>query len=129
MDFTGLTFGVVFTFLDDTYVFLADSADTNIVYAAKILDQEKSRLALMMRDKYENVIKSNPKNVTFTLVVLMTKDFQDQVASLNKSDYERSLIGFPPYKRLNEEDCKKIKEEILKGSFPPELKEKLSLTT
>jgi hypothetical protein len=124
-----LTFGDVFTFCDETLIFLTDSISTKTVYAVKILDQEKSRQALMLRDKYEYLSIKNEKYTAFTLVVLSTKEFQDCVVRIDQPARDASLVGRPPYKRLNEEDCKKIKEEILNGSYPPDLKEKLSLTT
>ena len=124
-----INFGDVFRYLDKTFVFLAESAPKNIIYAARILNSEDSLQMKKLNDKYQYKPNYNQHSTAFSIVVLRTQEFEDCVAWLHNPDHDSSDLR-SPYTKLDEDDLKQIKTEILEGNnFPAELKEKLSQTT
>ncbi|MBU1071506.1 hypothetical protein KKG65_03825 [Patescibacteria group bacterium] len=125
---TMVSFGDVFNYQGDNYVFLADSPEKKIVYAARILDHQASKKLQKLHDRYE--FKSNyvPDSMTWAFVVLKTKDFQDCVAWLNNPGHDNSHLC-AAHSKLDEDDLIELKKQVLERNLPPDLKEKLKQTT
>jgi len=123
--FTSVKFGDVFEFNEKYYIFLAKTEDT--IYVAQILspiDSDKVRKlceAKLKQTKNSILLKSNP---LYCYVVLRTEEFKERLAHLHQSQKnETDIIVEEVLCTLNEGDLKEIKEEILTGAVPLELRE------
>ncbi|MCR4311060.1 MAG: hypothetical protein NUV54_00605 [Candidatus Taylorbacteria bacterium] len=105
------TFGDIFRFREEFYVFLAASSEE--IFAAKILDHENSRIL-------ESISKRSSDKPLYWYVILTTDEFKDRAAHLMKTQQD---IGIEPLLdwvggSLNETDLKDLKSEIMKDGSP-----------
>jgi hypothetical protein len=122
--FTSVKFGDVFEFNEKYYIFLAKTED--IIYVAQILspiDSDKVRRMCEVKLKQAKnsiLLKNNP---LYCYVVLRTEEFKERLAHFHQSQKnETDLIVEEVVCTLNKDDLKDIKEEILAGAVPLELK-------
>ena len=106
------TFGDVFQYNDNEYIFLAETED--VTYAAKILDRELSRYVIGERD---GAIRRNSyviDNLVYSFVILKTPELKERVALFLGAD--RNIpqgVAFTPLDIfLLPEDIKQIWKEI-----------------
>lgn len=118
-------FGDIFRYREEEYVYLAQNGE--IIYAAKILDKEKTDKVLKL---YENSCRTNriekvKSNVLYSFVILSTDEFKDRMAHFNNTDKNNIEPSFDILGVLNEKDLKAVKHEILDKSsaVPLKLKE------
>jgi len=100
-------FGDIFRYKEDEYVFLAQS--DGIIYAAQILDKEKTNQILRLYEKR----KHKSSNVLYSYVILSTDDFKDRMAHLNNTDKNNVELSLDIIGSLNKQDLNEIKAEIL----------------
>lgn len=127
MEITILTFGDVFRLKEsEEFVFL--SATDQVVYAAKILNNEQTRELYNAAQKRDH--KTTVKNQVYFFVVLQTKEFKSRIAHLGKTDsnnIERVSIYMNKVCKLDNNDLLLIKESLLSEEtfVPKALKESI----
>lgn len=125
-----ISFGDVFNYSGNTFVFLAESIEKKIIYAGRVLDPENSVRLEKFCEKQQYKSNYNPDSTAYSFVVLKTKAFQNCAAWFNKPDIEGETANMrPQHLKLDKEDLKEIKKIILDGAFPQELKERLKQIT
>lgn len=118
------TFGEVFLYQGEEYVFFAQDIERNIIYAGRILSEDHTNGLIKL---FEGKVKSGAdvsNNKVFSYVVLGTEEFQKRAVmcgshELNSSGKYRHSLG--------EDDIEKIKEEIKDGPSPKALKDLVEL--
>ena len=122
-----LSFGEVFFFENDYYIFLGDTGRT--IYAAKILDVRQS----WDIEKYQNdeikrngTVNLNDRRI-FSFVILKTDQFRDRAASFVKPDIDGSYQHFivePDGKSIIDEDILALRDRVLEmRTVPQELRD------
>lgn len=121
-----ITFGEVVKYKEVEYVYLA--ATEEVIYLAKILNHTDGEAINKLYIKRQSQgAMSNIKiadSPLYCFVQLTTNEFKDRLAHFHQPgqdfgrDYIMDSIG-----RLNDADLKEIKETIMKGPVPLELKE------
>jgi hypothetical protein len=117
-------FGDVFRYGEKEYVYLAKTDD--IIYAAQILDSEKSAMVLDMRLRLAATGQEKLKDtIVFCFVQLSTEKFKDRLAHFKDVAANVDIdCTFDVIRTLDLDDLKDIKTEITDSSFiPRELKE------
>lgn len=111
-----IKFGDVVRYNENEYVFLAQN--DGIIYAAKILDKNTTgSIQKLEESRYKkNSIQKVKNNVLYSYVILSTDEFKDRMAHLNNTDKNNFELVFDITCTLNNNDQKKIKEEILNES-------------
>ena len=121
-----LSFGDVFSFGGENFVFLVESPAKKIVYAARIFDLDKSRMYREFCEQQQYKPNYRQNSTIYSIVILSTDEYRDCIAWLHETQYDNTHLGHP-HARLNDEDLMKIKDEILNGeNFYPDLKERLA---
>jgi len=117
-----ITFGDIFRYREEEYVYLAQNGE--VVYAAKILDEEKAEQILRL-DKLKTRNDKIKNNVLYSFVILSTDEFKDRMAHFYNTDKNNIEPSFDIVGLLNKDDMKKVKEEILykNSAVPIKLKE------
>lgn len=117
-----ITFGDIFRYKEEEYVYLAQNGDT--VYAAKILDKEKTDQVLKL-DKRRMRNEKVKSNVLYSFVVLSTNEFKNRMAHFSNTDKNNIEPSFDVIGLLNKNDLKEVKGEILykNSAVPIKLKE------
>ena len=128
--FTSLTFGDIFKYYENDYVFLV-GADEGIIYAAKILDKNDSKKLETHCHKACGGPKSykTEHNILYYFVKLTTDGLEDRIAHLGKTATEDTRITEREINiELNQKDKEKIKEEIINSGsvLPKQLKDLVS---
>ena len=121
-----LTFGDVVRIKEEEYVYLA--ATDEIIYSAKILGhQETTKINNLYIKKQSSgalVDVRVANSPLYCFVILTTREFEKRMAHFHQpgrdfqAELERLILG-----KLNEGDMKEIKQTILSGPVPMELKE------
>lgn len=113
MEETLVKFGDVFRYRETEYVFLAQTDE--VVYAAKILDDEMTGKLQVMSDRLERAPTSaRRKNPAYSFVILQTDDFKGRAAHFGRTDNsDHQVSRFEVISSLAKEDCTQIKNEIL----------------
>lgn len=121
-----ITFGEVLQFKGSEYVYLA--ATEEIIYLARILNSsEGDTINSLYLKKLSGGAMSKVRvadSPLYCFVILTTEEFKNRMAHLHKSGYD--FGPFSPMEcmgRLNEKDLKEIKETIISGPVPLELKD------
>lgn len=113
-----LTFGGIFRFAENDYVFLAEAED--VIYAARILELTETKRLTSLFDKR---VKQNTVNLNriaiFTFVELKTKEYFGRAALLHKTGQSIGIQIQSLNIRLCDEDLKNIKQEILESKTVP----------
>ncbi len=110
------TFGSIFLYRDDFYVYLGLTPSGRL-FAARILDPYGTKVLQDTSDRVESRPPGAPLKGSLALcfVILTTNDFQNQAASLHRTgdhvDEERD-VQFDG-RSLNADDVKSLKEMIL----------------
>ncbi len=117
-------FGSVFMYKGKEYVFLAKTE--SIVYAAEILSTQASTQIDRLFQK--QVAGGKDVNVRqhwlYCYVMLTTHDYEGRSAHMGKTGQDNfSSFVDPLQKELNAEDLKNIKDGIMNGNVPLELKD------
>ena len=125
-----LKFGSVFRHKEKDYVYLTHTEET--LYSALVLNSE---LSDRLKKRCEEIVKtkSSPKTSellsrpSYFFVELRTEEFKERVAHLYNTDQNPidACLSLSPIEKLIKEDLNRIKEEIINGPTPLELKEKL----
>lgn len=117
-----VTFGDIFRYKEEEYVYLAQNGE--IVYAAKILNEEKAEQILRL-DKLKTRNNKIKNNVLYSFVVLSTDEFKGRMAHFYNTDKNNIEPSFDIIGLLNKKDMKEVKEEILykNSAVPIKLKE------
>jgi len=117
-----ITFGDIFRYKEEDYVYLAQNSE--IIYAAKILDEEKANQILKLEERRIRSPKMQ-NHVLYSFVILSTNEFKNRMAHFNRTDENNISASFDIVGLLNREDMIKVKEEILNenSAVPIELKE------
>ncbi|MBI4034111.1 MAG: hypothetical protein HY378_01000 [Candidatus Brennerbacteria bacterium] len=116
-----ITFGKIFSFRDDYFIWLAVDSEEERLYLAKILNKEDTKTLVSLDKKLER----NPRKYDTPLlayVVLTTEDFNGCAATLIRPDVhadQKDVGGFNWLGELNEEDMSKLKKKILDGIGVP----------
>lgn len=116
-------FGDIFRYREEEYAYLAQNGE--IIYAAKILDKEKTDQVLKLCDKQYKYAPNNEKiksNVLYSFVMLSTDEFKDRMAHFEGTDKNNIEPSFDIIGSLNEKDLKAVKHEILDRSSAVPLK-------
>ena len=121
-----VTFGEVVKYKETEYVYLAATAV--IIYLAKILNRTDgeaiSRLYLKRQSQGAMSNIKTADSPLYCFVQLTTDEYKDRLAHFHQPgqdfgrDYAMDSVG-----RLNDADLKEIKETIMTGPVPLELKE------
>lgn len=121
-----LAFGDVFRFQEREFVFLAQTLE--IIYAAEILDQVKSRLLVKTYEQSVSKSKDISQITYFCFVILETGEFKDRVATMHKPGHDPFYVSSNILTSLNEKDKNALRLEILKpkSAAPGELKHLVS---
>lgn len=117
-----VTFGDIFRHKEQEFVYLAQNGD--VVYAAKILDEEKTNQILKLEKR--RIRNAKIKNhVLYSFVILSTDEFKNRMAHFNNTDKNNIEPTFDIIGLLNKKDMKEVKEEILykNSAVPIRLKE------
>lgn len=115
------TFGKVFLFKNNNYVWLAFDPNEEKLHLAMIWDREKTKELIRLDNKEAKKPNSSPDNPLFAYVVLTTEDFKERAAHLIKSDEHiekndaENKDDFKPLGELNNEDLIGLKSRILEG--------------
>ena len=113
-------FGDIFRYNEEQYVFLASTDE--IVYAARVLDPEKTALINQMNNRRaaRHDASRTDGNSLYWYVVLTTNELEECAAHLKDTDQDASRDRFFEWigKTLNENDITHLKEEILKEGCP-----------
>ncbi len=117
-------FGDVFRHTEEDYVFLAQT--DGIIYAAKILDEEKTAATQKLNEiriKANNIQKT--KHALYSYVILSTDDFKNRMAHFYNTDKNKFELSFDIICSLNKNDQKEIWKEILheNSAVPIKLKQ------
>ena len=121
-----VTFGEVIKYKETEYVYLA--ATEVIIYLAKILNRTDgetiNRLYLKRQSQGAMSNIRTADSPLYCFVQLTTDEYKDRLAHFHQPgqdfgrDYAMDSVG-----RLNDADLKEIKETIMTGPVPLELKE------
>jgi len=93
---TSIVFGDIFKYEDHEYIFLVQT--DSIIYAAKILEPEESKIINRL---YERRVASNSileKSILYCYVKLETAQFKDRIAhfkSTGQDDFRLSVEKLP----------------------------------
>lgn len=111
-----LIFGEIFSIKEMEYIFLG--IDSDVLYAAKILDIELSKRVerLFFNRVYEN--KATNKTI-FCFIKLVTSQYKDRIASMTKPELDKNIKITRMRINIKDSDKKKIKEEILTSNLAP----------
>lgn len=124
-----LTFGDIFFYQNDDYVYLAMS-DNGIIYAARILSANHSSQMIRARDAAisKDGERRTGEKVVYCFVQLKTDGYSDRVAHLNQSDSQKNQHSMlrTPGQAVCSEDMISLRDEILQGPVPVELKNQVS---
>jgi len=108
-----MNFGEVVKFKSWEYVYLMETTD--IIYLAKILDKDKSKLLVEQRNK---VFTQGSKNMPYkqalikwAFVELSTAEYKERIAHYGYPDFDPEDI-LDPIGLLDLEDRKKLQTEI-----------------
>lgn len=123
-----LNFGDVFAYRGEDYVYLAESPENGITYAARILNSEHSRELNNIHERQQSSPNYNLDSLVYSFVVLSSAEYRDQLAWFRGTGTDGTRAT-QPHTALENDDLKKIKDEILTGPLPEDLKEKIRLTT
>lgn len=124
-----LTYGDVFFYSNEEYVYLAMS-DQGVIYAARILSAVHSDLILKGRDsaiKLEGETRASEK-IVYCFVQLKTNGYSNRVAHLKESDSQKNpnaMLVSKPGEVICLEDMLSLRDEILNGPVPVELKNQI----
>lgn len=111
-----IQFGNIFRRSEKEYVFLAQS---DVVYAALILDDAMTQRVTELSDRREMQKSSSRNHPAFAIVILETEEFKGRGAYFAKTD-QADAPSFDIIGSVCDADRKKIKEEILsEGSAVP----------
>ncbi len=110
MDGTLVTFGDVFRYNEEFYVYLALNADAGILYAARILNEGQTKAFDKMSIKSKI---DDEKNLTFCYVMLKTENFKNRAAHFYQNEHESSNIYIEKFCSLDKEDLIKIKAQVM----------------
>ncbi len=120
-----VTFGDVFLYQGDEYVFFVDDAEGGVVYAGRLLDYATSQsLQKLVANKESRGIDLH-KGPVFSYVVLMTKNFEKRAVICGGPATLNSI--YRPYATLDQNDIEEIKKEISDGPAPGALKNLVKL--
>ena len=124
-----LTFGDIFFYSNEEYVYLAMSGQ-GVIYAARILSNKDSEMFVQFRDgaiKKDGEQRTSEK-IVFCFIQLKTEGYSKRVAHLNQSDSQKNpnaiLVG-RPQEVLCEEDMLALRDEIINGPVPLDLKQQV----
>ncbi len=111
-------FGDIFRYREEEYLYLAQNGE--IIYAAKILDENKSDQLIKFSEK-----RRNHWNVLYSFVILSTDEFKGRIAHFKDTDKNSIESYFDVIGSLNKKDLREIKQEILNknSAVPIKLKE------
>ena len=114
-----IKFGDVFRYREKEYVFLVQTEE--VIYAAKILDQENTERVQKLASRPRAMNITNQGNVAYSFIILHTADFRSRAAHLgNPGGAEHQISSFDLICTLDKEDVTNIKKEILEdGSTVP----------
>lgn len=121
-------FGSIFKFKEEYYVYLGETPEGDTLYAARILDIEKTNLL----KKADEQMSKKPAHVihdslTLCFVILTTEDFHGCAAHLLRPDGNATPSSNVEYtnKSLNEIDSKELKDTVLNDLAIPEKLKKI----
>ncbi|HKX72943.1 MAG TPA: hypothetical protein VJM32_02945 [Candidatus Saccharimonadales bacterium] len=123
-----VNFGDVFTYEEQDFVYLGESVEKKIVYAARILDDKQSFALKKFSEDAQYKHSYNPDSMLYSFVTLETQDFKDKLAWFKDTGRDGTKPT-RPHCTLEANDLTKIKQEILTGPLPQELKEIVEKTT
>jgi hypothetical protein len=113
-----LKFGDVFRFKEQEFVFFY--LTTDFMYVARILDLKQSQ---QVKSLYENKVRlghmtnAARDHAIYSFVVLTTEEFNERMANFAKTQEDVNI--FPDIVgRVNDDDLKAIKKEIISDSCP-----------
>ncbi len=121
-----VTFGDVFQYIGDEYVYFAEDVEEDIVFAGKILlPPETSRLVAVEKGRQA---KNLPEQLSpiYSYIVLSTSEFKRR-AVLCAYGIESVRQVRRPHASLDMDDRERIKTEIMEGPAPIRLKELVRL--
>lgn len=127
MDFT-VVFGDVFRYRGEEYVYFAESATQDIIFAGKILDLPFTDRLLLIEQSRQTKNTPTHRTPVFSYVVLSTEEFDRRAVLCAEGVDGVHRVGLP-HARLSEDDIQSIREEILSGPAPKKLQELISLLT
>lgn len=121
-----ITFGEVIKYKEAEYVYLA--ATEEIIYLARILnleDGDKINKLYLLRQSAGIMTKPQILNSPlYCFVILTTDNFKDRMAHFHQPGHDFGPeMNFDIIGRLNSQDLKEIKQTIMTGPVPIELKE------
>lgn len=126
-----IQFGDVFKYREKEYVFLAKTDE--VLYAAQILSKEytdKLNSLYERKCKHPRHAERIKNHVLYCFVILSTDNFRDRAAHLGLSERPEvdDDILLDIYCRLDQQDLKEIKSEIMRedSTVPIKLKELIS---
>lgn len=122
-----LSFGDVFEFAGEEYVYLAYAPGVNILYAAKVLNQGLSSQVQNL-EAFASKKPGYARNLLYCFVVLSTPALEPRLAHFAKTGNENISVG-KYVCTLTSDDIKALKQEILEGPLPEKLKDIIKETT
>ena len=120
------TFGSVFKYKENYFVYFTITPEGDRVFAAKILDSDLTSDLKSMSRRYEK-LPAHPMSGSLTLcfVILSTTEFDGQAATFVGTGDHVSPQDGPAFmftgKRLNEDDIKALRKTILEDQAIPPL--------
>jgi|GEM_PF-2336301 hypothetical protein len=124
------TFGSVFKYKENYFVYFTMTPEGDRVFAAKILDSDLTSDLQRMSRRYEK-LPAHPMSGSLTLcfVILSTAEFKGQAATFVGTGDHVSPQDGPAFtftgKSLDEEDIKELRKTILEDKAVPSLLTKL----
>ncbi len=117
-----LSFGDVFRYREEEYVYLARTED--VFYTAKILNKEDTSKVENQANRPSRIQIKSP---LYCFVMLDTEEFKERMAHLHNTDKNEVNIYSDKYCSLNKKDLNALKAEILDPEtlVPRQLKESI----
>lgn len=112
-----LFFGDIFRYEENEFVYLCGADD--IIYAARILDEDLSKRILFESEKAASRGKQVDSMPVYCFVILKTQDFKNRAAYFGSPDFS-GICSDRKICSLVEDDIASIKKEILASRGVPE---------
>jgi hypothetical protein len=115
-------FGSIFKFKDEYFVLLGQTAESDTLYSAKILNLEESGLLMKMKERADKSKAPYRESLHLLFVILTCDDFKGRAASLGGTDAHATPYSPVQYtdKSLSAEDLTQLKELILNDEGLPQ---------
>ncbi|MGB3922171.1 MAG: hypothetical protein WBL19_02760 [Minisyncoccia bacterium] len=113
-----ITFGQVFLFKGNPYVWLFSDVENDEYHVAKILNEDATNIVRNLTKKYEKKLHTDDINApVLAYVILTSRDFEGLAAHLHNSDkHVEKWENFPITGSLNPTDINALKKQILEGT-------------